>query len=192
MLRIKETGNRSLGRLQTAKVLLTAVFVLSFVQYFVPLTIATQIVPVVLMVSVAFFLFLKMARKGTLGGLVPVAPMLAAAVLPLIASLVLARQDSALYGALMIAVLLAARTFVATIGLDAVISCYFQASIINVILLVAASAGELAEFRFGGGRFAPLAFHPNLLALSWRVTSPFSGGHRYKAGVPGTLRELLR
>jgi len=86
-------------------------------------------------------------------------------VLPFIASLVLAHQDSALYGALMVGVLLAARTFIATIGLDAVISCYFQASIINVIILVATNAGELAAFRFGGERFAPFEFHPNLLGF---------------------------
>jgi hypothetical protein len=160
---LRGPGSRVFAR--TDKVLLTSVFVLSFGSYFVPVTIATQIVPVVLMISVAFFLFLKMARKGNLGGLVPAAPMVAAAVLPLAASLVLARQESALYGALMVAVLLAARTFIATIGLDAVISCYFQASIINVIILVGASAGELAAFRFDGERFSPFEFHPNLLGF---------------------------
>jgi O-antigen ligase len=124
------------------------------------------------MISVAFFLFLKMAKKGNLGGLMPAAPLLAAVVLSFVASLVLASQDSALYGVLMVAVVLAARTFIATIGLGAVISCYFQASIISVIILVATTAGELAAFRFSGERFAPFEFHPNLLAFIFATYVP--------------------
>jgi hypothetical protein len=154
-----------LGKLLVAKVLLVSVFILSFVQYFVPITVVTQVVPIALMLCVGFFLFFRITRKRGLAALVPGVPMLVAAIFPLIFSFFVADKDPALYGTLMVAVLLAARIIVATIGLDAVMSCYFYASIINVIILIVSSAGELVAFRFGGGRFAPFEFHPNLLAF---------------------------
>lgn len=160
-------------RIKNGKIrgLLVLVFLLSFLQYFLPIKITTLLVPVSLLTFTAHtaFVFSNPARQGRIltsllapGSLFFV---LTLPLLPTIVSLFCGRDYSVFYGCLMILTLSAIRVILSVTSIEDVLSSYFYASAIAIPVFTCLAARGLLDAITGDYRLALFSFHPNLIAF---------------------------
>lgn len=93
-----------------------------------------------------------------------------AGVLPTVSS-IYSSQRATLYGALMVIVLLSARSLVTATGLDGILQSLYHSLAMAIPLVVALSLPSFLG-ALGGKRYSPFEFHPNILAMFCAVLAP--------------------
>jgi len=163
-LQIEKTSSRVMMSL-------TVVFLLSFLQYFFPIEIVTLLIPVSLLIFLAYtvLIFSKSDRfQRIIGELF--APkiflfILAITLVPTIVSLFSGDVYSALYGCLMMVTLLSVRVILTVVSIKDVLSSYFYASVIAIPIFVIVNAKDLFTAITGNYRLFSFFYHPNLIAF---------------------------
>jgi hypothetical protein len=134
-----------------------------------PLNDATRIVPVAFLLAAGVVGFVRACMKKNLGKsilavAIVVFPILIAIVHSIFAGGV--TSDPVLYGAIIIATLLACSFVVEELGLAGVLVAYYWASAVSCVVVVSFSASALLR-SLSGERLAAGTFHPNLLGFEF-------------------------
>ena len=151
--------------------LLTIIFLLSFFEYFSPLKPITLLIPVFLIVLLAYtiVIFSNPDRLRRIIGQL-FAPeiflfILGLTLVPISVSSFSGRIDSLLYGCLMILTLFSIRVILSVVSIEEVLSSYFYASVIAIFMFVILSGRTLFDTITGNNRLFVFYFHPNLIAF---------------------------
>jgi hypothetical protein len=153
------------------KISMTVIFLLSFLQYFLPVEPIMQLIPVLLLTFLAFMILIisnPTILSRILGELF--APkiflfILAITLVPIIVSLFSGYGYSVLYGCLMMLTLFSIRVILSVVLIEDVLSSYFYASAIAIPIFAILSVQKLFGAIFENYRFSIFYFHPNLIAF---------------------------
>jgi len=166
-----DASDRSVQTAQSkiCRAMMCIAFMTSSLQYMLPLNDATRIVPVAFLLAAGVVGFVRACMKKNLGKsilavAIVVFPILIAIVHSIFAGGV--TSDPVLYGAIIIATLLACSFVVEELGLAGVLVAYYWASAVSCVVVVSFSASALLR-SLSGERLAAGTFHPNLLGFEF-------------------------
>lgn len=179
-----------------ARALTTAAFVLSILQYLI-LDPSEEIraIPILVFCLAAGIYCMTATSSGRQAALASIfhLPVLVFALLvaamPTISATFLSSSRAMWYGVLMAFVLISARILVTAIGLPGILRSFYIALSAGVPMVVSISATELLNsLRGGGGRYSPLAFHPNWIGNLAAILIPLN----IWIGPPGAKWKVFR
>ena len=150
---------------------MTVIFLLSFLQYFLPIEPIMQLIPVLLLIFMAYMILI-FSNPIILSRIISriFAPksllfILALTSVPIIVSSFSGRVYPVLYGCLMILTLFSIRVILSAVTIEVVLTSYFYASVIAVPVFVILSGRTLFDTIIGNKRLFIFYFHPNLIAF---------------------------
>jgi hypothetical protein len=151
------------------RVMLSIALVLSFLEYFLTLSPAIQLVPVAFVVGGAVVSLAKAKNEQTRRMFATlIAPAFVMLLLPAVSvvrGLLTGRVSEVEYGSLVIVTLISVRIILAVLPLPEVFRSYVTAAVISLVILVGTTFGAVVESALGQVRYAPYEFHPNLIAF---------------------------
>lgn len=152
-----------------ARMLLTVVFILSFLPYVFGLTLQNLLIPIAALCSSAIVVpLICPQRHGAVGRSLTSGPFVwIAAIMPVLPlTWAVAHQDtqSVLYTVLMLAVLVSCRVILTAIGFRAVVRAFSVAGLVCVPLFLATSLGGLMYALHHAIRYRPAETQPNAVA----------------------------
>lgn len=153
------------------KTMLTLVFLLSYMQYFFEMNLQILLIPISVLMLLGYTTIIfspkYRLRKIFAKTFAPSNSffVIALPLIPTITSLFCETWNPALYGFLMIAVLITIRSVLCVVSLEDILLSYFYASVIFLVIFVSISTSSLIEAILMNKRFANFSFHPNLLAF---------------------------